>query len=245
MLHIAICDDEIPELTNMSGLMEEYRKTKLPDLRYDTFQGGFSLLSAMDSGVRFDIVFLDILMPQMSGMEIAAEIRKMDQHIKIVFLTSSPEYAVESYKVNACNYVLKPVYQEMLFQVMDDVLDRMQSPPERGFVIRDCSGGATKILLSQLMYCEVVSHCVFFYLSGERIVKSQISLGEVLQSLTGLSEFVQPHRSFLVNLHYVQRLTKTQLVLLNGKALPISRNKYAEISGQFMANSFQEAFVGR
>ena len=103
MIRIAVCDDKPEELNRISYNLNLNQPTNHLHMGIHDFSSGFSLLDALDSGERFDIIILDIIMPGENGMDIAREIRKNHTEIEIIFLTSSPEYAVESYEVNANN----------------------------------------------------------------------------------------------------------------------------------------------
>jgi len=91
------------------------------------FQNGFEIISSLEKGNRFDIYILDIIMSNFSGIETAKEIRAFDKNSPIVFLTSSPEFALEGYKVKALNYVLKPASKEKLFETLDEVFSEIQT----------------------------------------------------------------------------------------------------------------------
>lgn len=115
MIHIAICDDSKQERQILAALFKRYQELHATPLQIHIFQNGFSLLDAIDQGKRFDITILDILMPGENGIEIARNIRASGTDTEIIFLTSSPEYAVDSYEVKAQNYLLKPITEEKFF----------------------------------------------------------------------------------------------------------------------------------
>ncbi len=126
MLQLAICDDNIDELSNMVQLINQYRSSKNLDCEYAVFSNGFELVSALEKGKRFDIYCLDIIMPGFTGIDVAKEIRTYDKTAPILFFTSSPEFALESYSVKAINYVLKPISKDMLFITLDEVLEHIK-----------------------------------------------------------------------------------------------------------------------
>lgn len=118
MLQIAVCDDNIDELSNMVQLINQYRLSKNINLDYAAFSNGFELVSALEKGKRFDIYCLDIIMPGYTGIDVANEIRSFDKNAPILFFTSSSEFALESYSVKAINYVLKPISKEKLSSLL-------------------------------------------------------------------------------------------------------------------------------
>ncbi len=112
MIKIAFCDDDLSVLNEISVLLSKYRIEHQREMEYTPFRSPFELLAEIEKGVRFDIFFLDILMPGENGISVAKEIRRYDSAAKIIFLTSSSEFAVESYTVSAYFYQIKPVSEE-------------------------------------------------------------------------------------------------------------------------------------
>lgn len=121
-MQIAICDDDQDELGCISSILDTYREERKASIAYHVFYSATELLTTAKSG-DYDLYILDVMMPAINGMEAAVEIRSFDQEAEIVFLTSSPEFAVESYKYKAQNYLLKPARREQIFSLMDMLLD--------------------------------------------------------------------------------------------------------------------------
>ena len=122
MIEIAFCDDDLSELEELKMFLDHYRTERRQEIKFRCFQSAIDLLEEIEKGNQFDILFLDILMPGETGINAAGEIRKHDKNVKIIFLTSSPEFALESYTVGAYFYQLKPVKKEKFFSLMDSVL---------------------------------------------------------------------------------------------------------------------------
>ena len=125
MLQTVFCDDNPEELTHMARLMDRYRTERGFDCEYQTFSGGVELMAQLSQGKRFDIYCLDINMPGLSGIDVAKEIRSLDKTALILFFTSSPDFALESYTVKADNYILKPVTWEKFCSAFDDLQEQM------------------------------------------------------------------------------------------------------------------------
>jgi len=238
MLRIAVCDDDRDCLEQVCRLLDEYRTSHLPELHYTPFFSAFGLLSAMECGHHFDAAILDVLMPITTGIQAAEEIRRRDEKMEIVFLSSSREYAVESYAVHARNYLLKPVERQKLFAVMDQMVSSLSSHSQNSFFVRDKDGGISRIVNSRLIYCEAVLKDIVFYLSDGHTITCRKALIELMQELGDDESFFQPHRSYLVNLNFVQRVTKSEMILTGGKTIPISRNKSSQAMEAFMNHSF-------
>lgn len=238
MLKVALCDDDKEVLAQLCALLEEYRISHLPELRYTPFTGAFGLLSAIECGEHFDIAILDVLMPNTNGIQAAEEIRRRDEGMEILFLSSSREYAVESYSVRARNYVLKPIDRQKLFSAMDQVISVMDLGAQSGFWVKDIQGGISRIVPSRLVYCEVVRKEILFHMSDNHTVTCRQTLTELMKNLDKYGCFFQPHRSYLVNMDHVQRVTKTELILSGEKAIPLSRAKSAQAMEAFIDHSF-------
>lgn len=238
MVKVAVCDDDRESLELLCRLLEEYRDTHLPELRYVPFTGAFGLLSAIECGQHFDIALLDVLMPNTNGIQAAEEIRRSDECMEIVFISSSAEYAVDSYSVRARNYLLKPVDRRKFFAVMDQVISAMTPGTQRSFWVRDREGGISRIQNSRLVYCEVIRKEIVFHMSDGHRVVCRKTLMELMKNLADDDSFFQPHRSYLVNMDHVQRITKTELILSGGISIPLSRTKSAQAMEAFINHSF-------
>lgn len=204
MLKIAFCDDDLEILKELGILLDKYKKERDEDLTCTVFQSPLELLAAIEKGFSFDILFLDILMPGENGIETAKEIRQYDNNMKIIFLTSSPEFAVQSYTVGAYFYQLKPVWEESFFRLMDAVLGR-------------------KLL---------------FHLENGAVLESAGSLDDLAGQLMQYSNFFRPHRSFLVNMEYIQNISSRSIKMVNDAEIPIPHGKCSEIKNTYMEYAF-------
>lgn len=130
MIKIAFCDDEISVLNELRILLDRYRAERNQEIEYAVFHSPLELLAQIEKGARYDILFLDVLMPGENGINAAAEIRGYDSNVKIIFLTSSAEFAVQSYTVGAYFYQIKPIWEEGFFRLMDSAVAACEK--ERG-----------------------------------------------------------------------------------------------------------------
>ena len=242
MIKVAFCDDEISMLNKLQVLLDEYRVKRNREIYYTAFRSPLELLAAIERGIRFDVLFLDVLMPGENGMDAAAEIRRYDSNVKIIFLTSSAEFAVESYAVNAFFYQLKPVNSENFFRVMDAVLDTCEKEQTNSLILQ-CKGGITRIELKTLEYCEVIHRTLFLHLTSGKVLESTGSLDDLCGRLKPYENFLRSHRSYLVNLEYVQNLKARAITMCCLTEIPIPRGKYNEIKNVFLEYSFQNRQV--
>jgi len=194
-LKIAVCDDDSQELERISALIDTYKRESKVPLTYKTFRSATELISSMGSS-DYDILLLDILMPGINGMQAAHEIRAFDAGVKIVFLTSSPEFAVESYAVKAYDYILKPVSKDKLFSILDAVIAEELKPLE-GLTVKTQSG-ITRILFSRLAFVEIMNKKLYFHLADGSVREVSASLASFEEDLLARAEFVKVHRSYML-----------------------------------------------
>ena len=237
MIKIAFCDDDMEVLHQMNELLDRYRVERNEDITYAAFQSPFELLTEIEKGIRPDILFLDVVMPGQNGMDVAKEIRQYDTNMKIIFLTSSPEFAVESYSVGAYFYQLKPIWEESFFRLMDAVLVECEKKKKNSLILRS-KDGITRIDLQQLEYCEVLGRKLLFHLENGAVLESAGSLDDLAGQLMQYSNFFSPHRSFLVNMEYIQNISSRSIKMVNDAEIPIPHGKCSEIKNTYMEYAF-------
>ena len=237
MIKIAFCDDDMEVLHQMNELLDRYRVERNEDITYAAFQSPFELLTEIEKGIRPDILFLDVVMPGQNGMDVAKEIRQYDTNMKIIFLTSSPEFAVESYSVGAYFYQLKPIWEESFFRLMDAVLAECEKKKKNSLILRS-KDGITRIDLQQLEYCEVLGRKLLFHLENGAVLESAGSLDDLAGQLMQYSNFFRPHRSFLVNMEYIQNISSRSIKMVNDAEIPIPHGKCSEIKNTYIEYAF-------
>ncbi|MGN0140891.1 MAG: LytR/AlgR family response regulator transcription factor [Roseburia sp.] len=242
MVKIAFCDDDLSVLNELRVLLDRYRVERNRVIDYAIFNSPLDLLAEIERGVRYDILFLDVLMPGENGIDAAAEIRNYDSNVKIIFLTSSSEFAVQSYRVGAYYYQLKPIWKESFFHLMDAVFSQCEKEQTRSLIMR-CKSGITRIELTQLEYCEVIHRTLFIHLTTGKVLESIGSLDELSKQLVPYGNFLRPHRSYLVNLEFVQNISYRAVTMSGLAEIPIPRGKYNEVKNAFLEYAFQNRQV--
>lgn len=220
MLKIAVCDDEPAELAHVTALLERYQARNHIPGHIDTFHNAIDLMDALGRE-SYALLLLDILMPGFTGLQAAREIRSFDSETKIIFLTSSPEYAVESYRVDAFYYLLKPVGEGELFPILDRLLRELRRGEES--LLLTLPSGLLRLPLSRLEVLEVNSKRLLFHLSDGSIREVRGTLTEYEPKLLKSEAFVKVHRSYLVNMDCILQLKANELITCSGKNVPISR----------------------
>lgn len=230
-MHIAVCDDNIDELSRISYLLENYSRERDSSITYEAFHNGTELLETMRSR-RFDLLLLDILMPGVTGMDAAKEIRRSNHEIPIIFLTSSREFAVESYRVSAEDYIMKPARKDEIFPALDKQLKRFTQ--EEAYLTLKTGNGIVKLPFTQIVYVEVINRSVQFILANGEVREVYGYLTDYEGDLLSDPHFYKPHRSYVVNLRQVMELDKKGLVTTVGKTVPVARDTFSKVKAAYM-----------
>lgn len=240
MLHIAICDDDLQVLSHLSKVINRYQEEKKISMKYSVFSNAIELLEAMHHE-SFHVLLLDVLMPGMNGIQAAKEIRQFNPEIKIIFLTSSPEYAVESYTVDAYYYLMKPGTSDKLFPILNKLITEFQKEEEA--LIIKFPAGILRIPFHKLEFLEVFNKKLLFHLADGNVKELSGSLSEYEHNLLLRQEFIKVHRSYIVNMSFIQELSSKTLTTFNQQTIPISRLLYAQVREEYMQHLFIEKGV--
>lgn len=241
LIKIAICDDDVLELKKLERFLNEYKaKHRLPfDMDYWLFNSGDELLKSIESSFHFDIIVLDVLMPLINGIETAKEIRQHDQISKIIFLTSSAEFAVESYTVKAFHYLLKPIEKEDFFRVIQSAFDELFDLENKHLVV-DAKSGLVRVYLCNLVYVEIIGRTLYYHLRNGGVLEEPGSMNELTQKLLPFEEFYKPHRSYIVNMEYISNITATGIYTITVSQIPIPQKGYAAVKKAYFDYSFKK-----
>ena len=226
MIQIAICDDDAGELEKAGALLETYCGLhRDADMVCRRFSSGAELLACVNTGVLFDIYLLDILMPGLTGIEVGAAIRETDRDAAIVFLSSSDEFGVTSYRVRAYDYLIKPVEESNLFPTLDELLKQIAARRINTFPIR-AKNGIRTVQLHRLVYVEYRNHKCFYHLEDGTVIESitlREPFNEIIAPILTDKRFVKSTISYLVNIACVKSIEGRTLYLTDGACLPVSR----------------------
>lgn len=237
MIKVAFCDDESSVLKDLCSFIERYQTQRDHQIEYFAFESPLELMTEIEKGNRYDIMFLDVLMPGETGINAATEIRNYDKNVKIIFLTSSQEYAVQSYTVGAHYYQLKPIREENFIWLMDSAIAQCEKEQEDCLILR-CKTGITRIKTRHLEYCEVNHRTLFIHLTDGKLLESMGSLDELGRQLEPYGYFMSPHRSYLINLDHIQNLSYQRIIMSSLVEIPLARGKYHEIKDAYLKRAF-------
>lgn len=230
-LHIAVVDDEAIQIDTMKSLIHNAAKELNILVKVEEFSSGEAFLFELEDYPTLDIVFLDIEMIQVDGLDVAKKIRETDQDLTIVFATAFAEYAVQGYDVQALDYLLKPIKVEHMVRVFKRHLDRKPSSKESLTI--ESRGEVSKVYLEDILYVEVNKRECDIHVN-DKVLTVNDTLKELADRLN--ADFVQTHRSYLVNIAHMSRLLNRDVELTNGESVPVSRRLAKEVQEKFVAH---------
>ena len=236
-MRISICDDSPDFLTHAAALLTGWNCQ--PDtLVTEVFEDGDALIHAHMSAP-FDIILLDVIMPLLNGIEAAREIRQHDKTVKIVFLTTSPEFAVDSYTVKASNYLLKPLAPERLYRCLEELAEELRQSA-RSITVKS-PNAVHRVEIARIEYVEAQNKHVLFSLSDGRTIPSTEPLYTYESKLLLADGFFKCSRSYIVNLHRIDTYTSKEIKMASGCRIPISRNCHREFEAAYFSVIFGKA----
>lgn len=226
-MNILICDDMAGEIAKLERALEESGF----DVNTVSFQSGYDALDYVRSGAIIDVCFFDIVMPDMSGVEIAEELRASGFTGRIVFLTFSNGYAAESYNVKALSYILKPLNPGHVREILQKIEDEKKKSDSEGIFIK-VSNVARNLLFRDISHIEVIKHYVYFRLTDGEEIAVYTTLEKIAAQLLDDTRFARCHRSYIVNMSEIVSISNREIVMRGGKKLPVSDN-YSGIKKKF------------
>ena len=166
MLRIALCDDNRQQRSATGKLLLDYGAAR-PHLavRVSVFSSGLEVLDAAEEAGDFDLYVLDVVMPGLSGIQLGMRLREVGSVSPIIYLTVSPEYAVDSYATRAFHYLMKPVQPETLFQVLDEAVAALEKKRKACIAVKSREG-LRRVRLDEILYAELAERVVRYHLSG-------------------------------------------------------------------------------
>lgn len=225
MLEFAICDDEPSMVDELTAQLSIYMREK-PQISYraSCFSSGQALL---ESGGRFDLIFLDIQMEGLDGMKTARRLRLEGEQCLLVFVTVLKECVFDSFAVEAYDYLVKPLDGGRFRQTMDRAMRALDRRDRQSIQIRRGSSWE-RIPLSEIVYFEVLGRKLYIHRENGKVTDYYDKLGELEKRLDG--RFFRCHRSYLVNLDHVRGCCAGQILLPQGGKIPVSRLRERDLA---------------
>lgn len=227
-MNILICDD----LREEADELDEMLKNSGFSVNTAVFYDGYDALDYLKTGAVADICILDIVMPDMNGIELARELRDNGFTGVIVFLSTSKDYGPETYRVKAFDYLLKPPTPDAVRDMLASIENVHRSVDTDGIMAKT-KGIARFLPFREISYAEVINHKVYYRLANGESVEVTAAFGEIAPELLRDKRFVQCHNSYIVNMDGISSITGREISMRNGAKIPISKS-YSEVKKKYL-----------
>lgn len=243
MYVIALCDDESAELDKVEEMLAAYQEAGEEEegfaYRTERFDSGEALLHQMrEEGFIPDFLIMDIFMPGETGMNAVRKMREDGIDSPVVFLTSSMEYALDAYGVDAIQYLVKPLDQQKFYHVLDIVCNVLQRKQEEYIMVK-AAGGIRKIQLGRIIYCETQKNYQILHLETEEC-RLRMTSGKMYELLEGVRQFAKCGSSYIVNVEHIVAMSGEEIHMDDGSRIYIPKKKVKEIKDRYFDYCFGE-----
>ena len=221
---VAIVDDSVTDARFVEGILTDWAGEKQATIQAEVFSSAESFLFRYAEDKEWDILLLDIEMGAMDGVTMAKKVRAHNEAVQIVFITGYSDYIAEGYEVAALHYLMKPVNREKLMTVLDRALEKRKQ--EERCLNLELSGEMVRLPFYEIRYLDVRQNYVTVHAKRDYTVKR--SLNDFEKELD--HRFHRVGRSMILNLKYIQRVTKTEVRLSDGTVLPLPRGAYEPLN---------------
>lgn len=221
-MKILVCDDEEKFISQLRGALEQIFLELNMEISLVAFTDPRKVVSYMKEFVDVDIVFMDILMGEINGYEVAKQISNVSPKVKIIFLSSTTAYAIKGYDINITRYLVKPLKIQRLSTTIQQVIKEIQLE-KNSFIIEKNDHGIHKIFMDEIIYIETVDRNTMIHTIQENIL-SYRSMKEHEIRLN-MKSFIRCHSSYIVNMNFIKTYKGFEIYLLNGEKIWVSKNR--------------------
>lgn len=245
-MKVVICDDCMEDLKTVEDLLAEYERA-FPGEKFvaEKFSDASVLYQKISQNELADIYILDMIMPEKNGIDIGSLLEKAGKSV-VIYITSSDDFALEAYGVHAVRYLVKPVREEIFFEAMDYAVSYMKAlrnnpcgdaPYREPRYPVKTKEGLTSVLYSDIEYIENASRVLDIHLADGSSIKSifiRKSFDEEIQEIITDRNFVRVHKSFLINMNYIKRLTQDSCFMEDGRNIPVSKTRASDVKKDYL-----------
>ena len=227
MLHVAIVEDNDRDAEQLSTYLQRFSKQNSVEINVERFTNGLLFLQSYKGN--FDIIFMDIDMPMMGGMDTARTLRKIDPHVLLIFVTALARFALNGYEVDAYDFIVKPLQENFFSAKMHRAMKKLSSEQRVRLLIK--SGEKTvRVFADEIMYVDIFNHQLTFH-TEQGDFSTRGTMKDVMDNLN-TGHFSLCNKSILVNLNHVEMVDGDEVVMASGVRLPISRPRKTEFMQQ-------------
>ena len=230
---ICYCEDESAQAKAFAIKIDQWAKNKNIEVHADLFESAEEYLFKAEQNY-YDVIFLDISMRGQNGMELARKIREKEKDVILVFVTSDASYVFDGYEVGAYRYLMKPLDEEKLWEILDYARTQKEVEEENYILVKKDSQ-SVRINLKDIIYIEAQKHYVNLCMENKESINIKTAFTELLQETQEKSDTIfLTHRSYAVNIEKVVRIGRTECVLSDSSVIPVSRSFYKEVNEAFI-----------
>lgn len=230
---ICYCEDESAQAKAFAIKIDQWAKNRNMKVRTDLFECAEEYLFKAEQN-SYDVIFLDISMRGQNGMELARQIREKEKDVILVFVTSDASYVFDGYEVGAYRYLMKPVDEKKLWEILDYARTQKEVEEENYILVKKDSQ-SVRVNLKDIIYIEAQKHYVNLCMENKESINIKIAFTELLQETQEKSDTILlTHRSYAVNIEKVVRIGRTECVLSDSSVIPVSRSFYKEVNEAFI-----------
>lgn len=237
MFRIAICENSIQHIETVLTLISKYKAIRPGlEIQIHSFRFGKDLLNDWNGGKEYDLFLFEILIPDMSGIELAKELRLRGEEAPLVFLASSTDYAFDAFRVHATQYILKPVKEEYFFSVLDKI-SSTHGRKENNRLLFSTPERTLKIPFFSIACVESINRTLRIHLADGTKIESKIlrvPFAEALAPLLRDSRFLHAHNSYVLNMDCVEEISGKSFVMKGGAEVPVPKYKYTNAKARYL-----------
>ena len=239
LIRTAICDDIQKDMEIIREALDTYAEEH-SELYFDIdeYSTALDVLHAVEKGKVYDIALLDICMPGVLGTDVAEEMLVKSPDMAVVFFTTSDEYAVTAFALNATHYLLKPFTQEQFNEALDRAVKKTEA---QDFLSLACVDGMYRVCVTEIVSIESQKHYLAINLSSGEILRLRMKLSQMFEEMQKYPGFIKVGASYVVNLAFVRKIFGNTLEMLNGIKIPIPRRSSEEVQKIYMDFCRKEA----
>lgn len=226
-LKIAVCDDSQEDRKYLADMLDNWSSGR--EVCVTLCSSAENFLFEYDDAHGFDIILLDVEMPGLNGVELAKLLRERGDNAQIIFITGFSDYIAEGYDVSALHYLMKPVREEKLFEVLNRAAENVTKTEQT--LIVETKSGVMRFKISEIEYVAALGHGTVISAAG-KVTDIGIGISAISKKLD--DGFIRCHRSYIVGLRHISSIAKSELILDSGVKIPLARASRREVSDAFI-----------
>lgn len=239
-MRVVICDDIQKDRKIIRTALDTYAAAHSEyQVEIDEYSAAADVLHRMEEEA-YDIALMDICMPGVSGMDAAEEMLAKNPEMSIIFLTTSDEYAVEAFAMNATHYLLKPFTQEQFNAALDRAIRKTE---DQVLLSLDCVNGVYRVRINEIVSIESQNHYLLLKLSSGETLKIRMKLSQMFEEIQRYPAFIKVGASYVINFDFVRSISGNSMEMQGGAKIPVPRRSVEEVQRAYMEYCRKEARI--